>query len=1256
MTLAKSFACSLILLAFLTNTAAAATPQISYQFDEVVYNNVDGEVIDSINGLNGRAINTQPVEGKVCNAVDLSASGISDYVILDNTVVGSINDFSISVWVKTPKTSNQAVVSGAADGDNNELLMWFPSHTNFGPHLNDGSPPSISHSSIAGDTWKHLVWTRSGAQNCLYIDKALQGCANASTSTLNVESFILGQEQDSVGGGFDLGQAFEGLIDELLIFDEAITLTDVEQIYDNQNVGLNYDGSTRNCGPNEVVAGRVTLNNTSYFPQFSQVCFTEPFSTVPRIFSIPTTADNNDRLALRIRNVTTSGFEIAQVESPESANPNPPDGNVSQVVDFIAITEGDYALPSGGKMRVSSIDTTSHQGTFISGAQWDTVNIADVGFSQPPALISALQTMNNESEPFPISNPFLATTIQNVTNNSFQMAIERVETRGAILGNNETIGYMAVTPGISGDLTAGINFETIFSNQFVRGSSDGCFGVNFNGSYGSDLPIVIASQNSRFGNNGGWLKRCSLTSNNVGLSVVEDMDNDTESSHVAENAGIIVLDGSFSDMTCNAPIAAVNHYQIIHDGEGLTCDAETVTIKACATIYNGTCIESNANVSLDVQATGTNNVSVPVSFVGTTTVNIPYTQPENVTLSIANASVAALESTRCLNGSVENCSMNFVDAGFRFLDGNSGSDQTISNQVAGTSFPIRIQAVENTNGVCQGLLNGNQIVALSQENIQPGGNSGLAFEVNNDIVGKHPTTTDVTLNFDAQSIAALPQAVYQDAGQIRLHASFTSGDINIAGTSSNFWVSPARLEIRALASAQPLDGASSTTLTTHKAGESFEFITTAYNAADVVTPNYSPGQLQMRLERTGPTLRDSVDGVLTVNGGTTITSSVTPSFQNISLAAFLSGVSTYTNANYSEVGLLNAQVRDANYGNSGIIVNSNALNIGRFTPHHFEQTVVEQGVFTSRCNGMSNFETYSGQRNESDNSIGAIRYLTNPVLQITAFNQQGSITRNYFEDADGSVNDFMKLMANNVSMVAPTTDNVALGANALALPVVSSISSGTLSQNDLTALPTISPLPRGILHYQLSSDDNFYYERSANARVAPFTSSKTLVLNNIEDSDGITASSTANATPTGIEVKFGRKRLENSFGPETENLTQPVKIEFYDGSTFVTANTDDCSLIEPSNFTLLNISLDPALSAVIGSTTRVNQGLSFDIQVQAPGQGNRGEIGVTYDTSPWLEYDWDGNGVYNDDPSSIITFGVYRGDDRTLHWREVFEE
>jgi MSHA biogenesis protein MshQ len=704
--------------------------------------------------------------------------------------------------------------------------------------------------------------------------------------------------------------------------------------------------------------------------------------------------------------------------------------------------------------------------------------------------------------------------------------------------------------------------------------------------------------------------------------------------------------------------AVVHHYEIIHDGGGLTCEAETVLLKACA---NASCNAlSSGVITVDVKATGSASrlITDSVTFDGSKQeeASIAYTFAESTVLSIENASIPAANPTVCFNGSTNSCNLVFSDAGFRFLSGSSNSP-TIPNQTSGVLFSetLKVQAVENTNGVCTSLFSGNKSIDLAQENVDPGGTAGLSFSTAGNTIAKHSGSTPVLLNFGADSIATIPLPVYNDAGQIRLHANYNDSGITLSGNSNTFWVSPAELVVNATFGGNVLDGASATAARTHKAGSDFELSVTALNSQGVITPNYSPGQIQLRLQRTGPTLSDSVDGALTYAAASTLTSNPSPLFQDVTLSNFALGVSTYNSAHYSEVGLINLDVQDSNYGNANIVIPAAAINVGRFIPDHFKQTVADNGFFAATCNATTAFTAYSGQKDEATNSIGAISYLTNPVIAITAYNKRGNITRNYYQDSQGSANDFMKLGVANVSINTPTLDQVAVGVDANRLPLTANMTQGTLSQNDLTALPGVVALPKGVLHYQLSDADNFFYNRSANALVAPFTSDIDFSVAAITDADNVNVTTTVDASPTGVEIRFGRLVLGNSFGPETSNFPQPMQLEHFDGTGFIVSSDNNCSNYDSSKMSLTNISLNPALTPKLGGAGSFQLGKIQAIELQAPGAGNQGQIGVSYDAYDWLKYDWDNDGVYDDIPSAIATFGIYRGNDRIIHWREVFE-
>nr|WP_297349489.1 DUF6701 domain-containing protein [uncultured Glaciecola sp.] len=712
------------------------------------------------------------------------------------------------------------------------------------------------------------------------------------------------------------------------------------------------------------------------------------------------------------------------------------------------------------------------------------------------------------------------------------------------------------------------------------------------------------------------------------------------------------INGKVDFGQCAAP-SLINHYQIIHDGQGLTCAAEKVTINACTNAYDGSCTLSNETVRLDVKAMGSNSVTDGIMFNGSGTASIPYTLAESVFLSLQNISRTTDKPVICANGNSSSCELVFTDAGFRFLNARSSFSETITNQTSGKSFPLRLQAVKNSDGVCEGLFTGDKEIAISQENITPISPDGLNFSIDGTDISKSPNFTKTTLNFGAHSIAIIPTPIYHDAGKIRLHADYSVGGVALSASSNTFWVAPDKFVVSAKLGTVVLDGATATATPTHPAGDNFDLIVTAFNSLGLITTNYSPGQMQFKLKRIGPPdgtngyLRYGLNGVLQTNH-----------FEDVTITEFSFGVSTFSAAQYSEVGLLNLDVQDSNYGSVNIIVPASAINIGRFIPKYFTQTVADNGAFFAACNVTTAFAkaAYSGQMDEATNTIGAISYFTNPVMEITARNSQGETTQNYF-------NDYMKLTNADIIVNTPTFDQMAKGVDSNPLPLTANMNTGTLSQYNMTATSSGNALPRGVLHYQLSAADNFFYQRSANALVAPFVSDIDFSIATIIDTDNVQVNRNVlvddipvAASPSGVDIRFGRLLLENSFGPETSNFPQLMQIEHFDGTAFIVSSDESCASYDADRVSLTNISLDASHTSALGGAGIFSNGKTQTIELKAPGAGNQGQIVVLYDAYDWFKYDWDNDGAYDDSPEAVATFGIYRGNDRTIHWREVFND
>ena len=1178
----------------------AIIPIANFKFDEKEYADVSGEVKDSIGTFHSRAKFSQPVEGKVCRAIDLSATGTSDYVVLDEAVLDGRSEFSISVWAKTAKTGAQSIVSGATSGSNNELLMWFTNATRFRPYLQNTQNGTLPISSIAGDTWRHLVWTHGNNQSCLFIDKVPQGCLNQTTRVLSIQSLILGQEQDSVGGRFSAAQAYNGLLDELVIFDKVIEQSQIDQIYEFQDNGLGLDGEPISCGNDPIL--QYSMEALLWNGSQGEV--------IDETGNYNTKAENG---------VTTANQAPALIGNPGTCRYGDFDG----VDDFIQIND-DPVLDLQKELSVS------------------------VWINPKTLPQSDLKTIVSKDE-----------------NYEFHL-----NSSGEILWWWQTQSFTTSGAGITAgnwyhiSITYKSGKQVIYVNGVEKGSRTHTGDLILNND-----PLQIGQDQgiqSRFFS--GYIDEVFIFDNALSSTEVNAIYNMRHA--------------------CAEPV--IHHYEIVHDGNGLTCDAEAITIKACT---NSNCsVESTESVSLNFNiispTTGTTIKATP-TFTGSTIVNLSHTIAETVTLTIDDASIAASNAVEC-SGFGSSCEMTFADAGFRFLYDDNNSE-TIAPQTAGVEFNevLKLQAVKNNNGVCAGIFNGNVNMSLSQQNITPdlAFNAGLAFQTGGDNIAKHPQYSDnVILDFGNDSIAIIPSPRYLDAGKIRLNARYTSGSIAIVGSSNDFWVKPANFDISASYLSAPLNGNTALSTTTHKAGENFNLSVKALNFDGQPTQNYrqSDGQLQLKVTRTAPVLNSTVDGIFTYAAGQNITTSTNANFQDASLTSFTEGdkgESFFNAAQFNEVGIINLDIQDVNYGGLGStqgLVSALAVSVGRFTPAYFKQSVKEE--HTGR---LDNFHStigscaiadwaYSGQKT-SDNK-GTISYSIEPKITITAYNAQNEVTQNY---TLGEPENFMKLLASGVDTIAPTNDDVQQVVDSVAgnpVGITSAMEIGTLS----ASIDDEGEFNAGEWLYTFSVNDHFSYDHNDTSLLQPFGAIIPLVTAQVEDSDGILLSTDTGSAEKllieGVEIRFARMVLENSYGSEKSQLRAPLNIEIYDGTNFITHSAESCltTLIADKksgakysgnmdlwDYRLIDIDTD---AIQVGDTTASVSGI-FELGIQNQLLFSRpdkqGMLEWEYEVPDWFKFKWDAldtgsdNNFYDDNPSALLSFGIYRGNDRIISWQEV---
>jgi hypothetical protein len=171
-----------------------------------------------------------PSGGAFTNEYSVDFDGTDDYMsVSDIPELNATTACTFSFWGKPAATGKSlGMESLISSTDKIILYLWYTNVVYFGVR-NGGSPAPASQAFTADGNWHHICGTYDGSTGTikLYIDGSLvstQTGAPSSTSDLS-GNFIVGKS-----GGSDYN---EGLIDEVAIFDSALSASDVTAIYNS---------------------------------------------------------------------------------------------------------------------------------------------------------------------------------------------------------------------------------------------------------------------------------------------------------------------------------------------------------------------------------------------------------------------------------------------------------------------------------------------------------------------------------------------------------------------------------------------------------------------------------------------------------------------------------------------------------------------------------------------------------------------------------------------------------------------------------------------------------------------------------------------------------------------------------------------------------------------------------------------------------------------------------------------------------------
>ncbi|WP_353661165.1 LamG-like jellyroll fold domain-containing protein [Hydrogenimonas sp. SS33] len=299
-------------------------PVADWRMDDCVWNGTAGEVTDQTGSHNGTAHNGAhtysmllPLAKDDTNRTSFCRSGYfdgdNDYVAVANSSeinTGKHNKRSISLWFKTEKSEGTQVIyeeGGGARG----LAVYIQNGQLFAGGWNSpesGWSGTYLPVSFTLGRWHHVVLVLDAEKDAQYtqpevfrgyLDGTLFGEGAGSQLWSHGDAVGIG----AVNGGTKIPNSngkrpYQGLIDEVKIFNIALDDRAVHEIFEREKEYVNYDGTARTCmecaanlsvdidtvndingsiGADSLLRYRVTVKNDSDDPVGREVNLTANF-------------------------------------------------------------------------------------------------------------------------------------------------------------------------------------------------------------------------------------------------------------------------------------------------------------------------------------------------------------------------------------------------------------------------------------------------------------------------------------------------------------------------------------------------------------------------------------------------------------------------------------------------------------------------------------------------------------------------------------------------------------------------------------------------------------------------------------------------------------------------------------------------------------------------------------------------------------------------------------------------------------------
>ncbi len=702
----------------------------------------------------------------------------------------------------------------------------------------------------------------------------------------------------------------------------------------------------------------------------------------------------------------------------------------------------------------------------------------------------------------------------------------------------------------------------------------------------------------------------------------------------------------------------IDHFELSHSGQALTCNPETVVIKACADASCSRLVTEQVSAALSLTPDTASNGWVggnQLTFSGgSTTARLHNNTVGTVTMGVAGSTPVFQHQTLCRAGSGAlsdaACTLSFADSGFLF---------NVLDTLANKPQQVVMTAVrkDNTSQLCVPSFQKQtkRITFWSDYNVPATNLFGSQIRIDKTAIATTagaPTAMD--LYFNELGETTLKDVSYPDAGQMRLNARHDgSGDTaGLVMTGSDLFVSrPVGLCITPAQGTCAAGDASCPVF--KKAGEDFQLNigAVAWQSDDdkdlcsgnQATPNFALANIALGSTLVAP--KPGVEAVvskLSYDHATTASNNLNAVTQSL-----------------NEVGVFRMTATPPTLGYFGYTIPAaSSVPVGRFVPWDFN---LMSGTVTLACSGFS--------------------YMSQPFgvqTTVQARNKQSGVTQNY-RDA------FAKGV---ISLVAANNKDGVDRSNRLA-PLTKNWVSGQTSfdgQNRFVRLRELTP--------SLTAPEEPLRLLRLGLKVADGEATEVSFLTGRDMNPGVTGDcqSGVNCTARQLSIPkgsgdtmiayYGRLLASTRQGVASAPLTLPLQVQYFEGGLWRANQQDEranpqdvCTQVSLAGGGIVFTDPDQRYDAGTGDLTlkdgtRIRLGLGnvapggtqtdFDggetrFHFAPPNQAVRIPYQIVLEQQPLqpLAPTWLADPATADHLMGIAIFGRDRGNDRIIYRREV---